>query len=139
MYRHTQVGRFMIALNAVLIAIVLVHVARGGSRMLLVIDAALVLLLLLFGTMTVEVDDELLRFRFGAGGWGKAVRRADIASATATSSNWLEGIGIRVTGRGMLYNVAVGPAVEIVLADGKRFRIGTDEPDRLVAALGAAA
>lgn len=135
MYRHTQVGRFMIVLNAALIAAVLVHVARGGSRALLVLGVALAALLVLFSTMTVEVDRQALRFRFGPGGWGKVVRRMDIAGAAATRSTWLEGIGIRFTRRGMLYNVAVGPAVEIVLRDGKRFRLGTDEPDRLVAAL----
>ena len=135
MYRHTQVGRFMFVLNVVLVAALLVQVARGGTRALLALAAVLVVLLVLFGTLTVEVDDRLLRFRFGPGGWGKAVRRADIASVAATRSSWLEGIGIRFTGRGMLYNVAPGPAVEVVLRDGNRFRVGTDEPHRLVAAL----
>lgn len=135
MYRHTQVGRFMLVLDVVLVVFVLVHVARGGSRAMLALAPLIVLLLVLFGSMTVEVDARTLRFRFGPGGWGKSIRRSDIASAIATRSHWLEGIGIRVTGRGMLYNVAAGPAVEVVLRDGKRFRVGTDEPDRLVAAI----
>ncbi len=125
----------MIGLNAVLVVALLVQVARGGPRALLLLVVLLAIVLVLFGTMTVEVDDEAFRFRFGPGGWGKTVRRGDIAAATAARSGWLEGIGIRITGRGMLYNVAVGPAVEIVLRDGKRFRVGTDEPDRLLAAL----
>ena len=43
----------------------------------------------------------------------------------------------RVTMRGMLYNVSGRDAVEIRLDTGRRFRLGTDDPDGLVAALRA--
>jgi hypothetical protein len=35
----------------------------------------------------------------------------------------------------MLYNVSGRDAVEIQLDDGRRFRLGTDDPEGLVAAL----
>jgi hypothetical protein len=47
----------------------------------------------------------------------------------------MEGWGIRITTRGMLYNVSGRDAVEIRLDDGRRFRLGTDDPNGLVAAL----
>jgi len=49
---------------------------------------------------------------------------------------WYAGWGIRV-GRGVvLWNVSGLGAVELALADGRRFRIATDEEDVLAAAIG---
>ena len=63
---------------------------------------------------------------------------ADIAGASLAASRWAEGWGIRATPTGMLYNVSGSGAVEIRLRSGARFRLGSDEPDRLLSALQAA-
>jgi hypothetical protein len=52
-------------------------------------------------------------------------------------SNWREGWGIRVTSRGMLYNVSGTGAVEVRLRSGERFRLGSDEPETLLRAIRA--
>jgi hypothetical protein len=110
-----------------------------GARSPLPARLALAVLLLIFGvlfsTFTVEIGDGELRFHFGAGFWRKRFALADIVSVDATQSSWWEGWGIRITPRGMLYNVSGTDAVEIVLRSGQRLRIGTDEPEVLVAAL----
>lgn len=135
MYRHTQIGWFLVLLNAALGVLFAVQLARGASRGLLVGLVVVLLVGVLFGALTIEVSRERLSFRFGPGGWGKSLALRDVADVAPARSRWLEGIGIRVTGRGMLYNVAVGSAVEITLRSGTRFRLGTDEPERLARAI----
>jgi hypothetical protein len=63
------------------------------------------------------------------------VQLADIASCAVVQNPWWYGWGIRLTPQGWLYNVAGRSAVEIRLKSGKRFRIGTDEPQQLCQAL----
>jgi hypothetical protein len=48
------------------------------------------------------------------------------------------GWSIRLTPHGWLYSVSGLAAVELTLQDGKRLRIGTDEPERLCQAIGQA-
>ncbi len=140
MYRHTQTGRFVLALT---LALALgqgaaAAAARGPARPGMLAGAGVALLVgLLFSRLTTEVRGGELRFHFGPGVWRKRFALGDIVGAEPTRSSFWEGIGIRITGRGMLYNVAAGPAVEIRLRSGRRFRLGTDEPERLREALGA--
>jgi hypothetical protein len=51
---------------------------------------------------------------------------------------WYYGWGVRLTPHGILYNVSGLNAVELLLDDGRRVRVGTDEPDALVRALAGA-
>ena len=53
-------------------------------------------------------------------------------------NSWIHGWGIHRTPHGWLYNVSGWEAVEIALTSGKRFRLGTDEPQQLTQALLAA-
>jgi len=53
-------------------------------------------------------------------------------------NKWWYGLGIRLTPHGWLYIVSGLDAVEIVRISGKKFRVGTDEPQALVTALTAA-
>lgn len=59
----------------------------------------------------------------------------DWSDAEVARSRWWEGWGIRITPRGMLYNVSGTDAVEINLRSGQRLWIGTDEPEALAQAL----
>jgi len=59
----------------------------------------------------------------------------DVESVEPVKNPWYYGIGLRVTPRGMLYSVSGLSAVEITRRDGSRLRIGTDEPEKLTAAL----
>ena len=51
---------------------------------------------------------------------------------------WYYFLGIRYTPRGWLFAVSGSSAVELQLKSGKFFRIGTDEPERLIKALDVA-
>jgi hypothetical protein len=98
---------------------------------------ALVLIALAFGisSLTIEITDDELVWFFGPGIWRKRIARRDIASVTAVRNPWWHGIGIHLTPRGWLYNVGGSDAVEIALVNGRRLRLGTDEPAALVEAL----
>jgi len=50
-------------------------------------------------------------------------------------NHWYYGWGIRLTPHGVLYNVSGFYAVELRLRTGKEFRIGTDVPQELDAAI----
>lgn len=138
-YRHRQRGRFVTGVGLLLAAGYGVA-AAGAGRPSLLIPAGIGLLVAAgFGTLTTEVRDGVLRFHFGPGVWRVRVPLADVAEAATTQSRWWEGIGIRITAGGMLYNVATGPAVEIRRRSGRRFRLGTDQPEALLRALRAPA
>jgi len=93
--------------------------------------AAIFVIIGLFATLTVEIRDGLLRFRFGLGLIRKKLKIAEIESCEVVRNPWYYGWGIHATGKGWVYNVSGFEAVEIFMSDGRRLRIGTDEPDLL--------
>ena len=135
MYRHTQIGYLILIFMAVVALSIFalgpssVRPVTGGVAVLLVVFGVL------FSSLTVEIKDGELRFHFGPGFWSKRYPLADITAADVTQNSWWEGWGIRITPRGMLYNVSGTDAVEITLRSGQHLRIGTDEPEMLVEAI----
>ena len=89
----------------------------------------------LFGSLTVEVDEEELRHWFGPGFWRKTYMLQDIESANVVRNSWFWGWGIRLTPNGWLYNVSGLDAVQLQLRSGRKLRIGTDDPQGLVEAI----
>ena len=138
MYRHTQIGYLTLIVILVAALGIFASLPDQVRPVALGIAGLLVIIGVLFSSLTVEVADGELRFHFGPGFWRKRIALSDVAAATPTQSSWWEGWGIRFTPRGMLYNVSGTNAVEITLRSGKRFRIGTDEPEALVQALQSA-
>lgn len=100
--------------------------------------AIFAVLVLLFHTLLVEVDRDALRLTYGVGIIRKSFHMNALRDAYAVRNKWWYGLGIRLTPHGWLYNVSGLDAVEIVRISGKKFRVGTDEPQALVAALKAA-
>ncbi len=133
-YRHTQIGWVVLGMVAAVSALVVPFLPGGGWPVL----AVLALVLLLFSTLTVEVDGEALRLRFGIGLVRKRLALDEIRAWHAVRNPWYCGWGIRLGPRGVLWNVSGYDAVELVLADGRRFRVGTDEPGALVDAIARA-
>ena len=93
---------------------------------------------LLFDSLTVRVSQQFIQIDFGIGIIRKQFAIAKIQSATIVRNKWYCGWGIRLTPHGWLYNVAGLDAVEIRLNNGKRYRIGTDEPKELHKAINSA-
>jgi hypothetical protein len=135
MYKHTQVGWYILFLAIPAILILGFISAVGQSPFPVIIGIVLMALLVLFSTLTVIANDTVLRFYFGPGIVGRKFAYSDIESITQVRNHWLMGWGIRWFGHGWLYNVSGLDAIELKLKSGKWVRIGTDEPERLLAAV----
>ena len=91
--------------------------------------------LLLFVTLTVSLDDDILLIQFGIGLIRKKFFLKDILSCQVVKNPWYYGWGVRLTPHGWLYNVSGFSAVEIKMKTGKKYRIGTDVPNELEQAI----
>jgi hypothetical protein len=136
MYEHRQIAWAIWVLAAPVILIlgfmaIVSPVPHAG-----ILGLVFLLVLFLFGSLTVVGEPEKLKFYFGPGIVKKHIPYNEIKTAEKVRNQWYYGWGIRWYGRGWLYNVSGLDAVELTLASGKQLRIGTDEPDKLLAFLG---
>jgi len=136
-YQHTQTGYATVALigssSLALVAIVLAGDV-GQEALALGLAVALVLVLC-FAGLTTTVRGGSLRIAFGIGLLHRTVRLSEIQACSVVRNPWYYGIGIHYTPHGWLYNVSGLRAVEVRLIGGKRFRVGTDEPEALCQAI----
>ena len=139
-YRHTQTGYTAFLVAIFLLAIVVIVATATDEEPLAAvivgIVAALVLLIVfVFNRLTTTVSGGAVKVAFGAGWPRRTIDVLDIAGFTRVRNKWYYGWGIRLVPGGWMYNVWGLDAVEIEMKSGKKFRIGTDEPDDLIAAL----
>ena len=101
------------------------------------LGAAAVTLVLgwLWSSLTIRVDGEALRARFGLGWPRTTTRLADIDSVAVTRTSLWNGWGVHLTRRGWLFNASGCDAVLVTRKDGRSLLLGTDEPRRLKAVL----
>ena len=140
-YRHTQTGwmlRIAVIVGAAMLAATallppfdppLGRAALLGGALLLAIPGVA------WSRLTIEIDNERVRWRFGLGWPRGSIPLADIASVETTRTTFWQGWGMHYTRNGWLYNVAGYDAVLITRRDQRRLMLGTDEPRRLKAAL----
>jgi len=132
-YRHTQTGTLiLVATLGMAFAIAVLAILVSKVFWLTVIF--LVLVAWLFHSLTIEITDHTLGWQFGPGWIRKSVPLAEIVSAAPvrTGPSW----GIHWSPRtGWLYNVSGFDAVAVTLRSGKKFALGTDEPQALAARL----
>lgn len=136
-YRHTQIGYVTLVATTVAALGLASSAIRHHRPALWAGVVLLVLLGGLFSSLTIEVADGELRSHFGPGFWRKHWALAEVVATNVAPIRSWEGWGIRFTTRGMLYDVAGNRSVEVRLRSGTRFRLGTDEPERLLAAIRA--
>jgi hypothetical protein len=135
-YRHTQVGYLMIAVLAAGIVGLSAALAFGsGPKALVAAIGVLALCLLLFPTLTAVVRGGRLQCFFGLGLIRREIPVAEILAVSVVRNPWIYGWGLRLIPGGWLWNVSGLDAVELRLRSGNRFRIGTDEPAALHAAI----
>jgi hypothetical protein len=89
----------------------------------------------IFCKLTITLDSENLRACFGTRLICNRVRLAEIAACELIRIRWWYGWGIHLTPYGWLYNVSGLNAVAIRLRDGRRFALGTDDAEGLIAAI----
>lgn len=133
MYRHTQFGwvMFYSSLAAIAIDAAIAGIVPPPKWPALAVMPVLLITLILFINLTVTVDGEAVRIVFGIGLIRKAFRLPEIRSVQPVRNPILYGWGIHLTPRGWLFNVSGFEAVELEMKNGRRYRIGTDEPEKL--------
>jgi hypothetical protein len=91
----------------------------------------------MFSRLTVLVGKGQVLAEFGLG-WPRRRHRLDeVTGIEQVRNKWWHGWGLRWIPNGTMFNVWGLDAVELQLESGKVFRIGTDEPAQLKAALEA--
>lgn len=112
-------------------------VDSGANFAVTAIMIVILFVLASFSTLTVAVNERFLTVRFGWGIFRKTFPLAEIAAVGKVKNPWYYGWGIRWWFRPKMwiYNVSGFHAVEIRLNTGKIYRIGTDEPEKLEAAI----
>jgi len=143
MYHHTQsnAAAFLLLNLAAIFPIgvflsgVLPPGDLGARITVLVAGVVMMISAFAFSSLTIAVRDGQLSWWFGPGIVKKTIPLASIAAAQPTTTSILNGWGIHLTGRGWLYNVAGRQAVLVTQHDGKRFLLGTDEPESLAQAI----
>jgi len=135
-YKHTQIGYLLIvALSIPLLILLFSIIINEFTPILLITLFVLLASLILFPSLTVKIDETRLIAEFGFGVINKKFVLKDIESCHIVRNPWYYGWGIRITPHGWLYNISGLSAVEIQMKNGRKYRIGTDEPQNLEEAI----
>ena len=132
-YQHTQRGT-LIVVATLSMALVVALLAMLVLKPFWITTVFLVTIAWLFHSLTIEFTDRTLGWKFGPGLIRNSVLLAEIVSAqpVRTGLSWGIHWGPRT---GWLYNVSGFDAVLVTLRSGKKFALGTDEPQLLAARL----
>lgn len=142
-YKHTQIGYLMLVVTLVVLVLFVrlyitsaaepVSVDSGSNFAVTSVMALIVLILASFTALHVSVDGTYVRVKFGYGMYQKKFLLSDIRSAKSVKNKRYYGRGIRLWlwPKMWIFNVSGFDAVEIKLTNGKTYRIGTDEPQKL--------
>jgi len=142
-YKHTQIGYLMLSITLiVLIFFAWMQITaraeppsyNSGTNFAVTAVMAIILFILAsFSTLTVFIDGEFLKIRFGWGIFRKKLATSEIASVAQVKNHWYYGWGIRLWfwPYMWIFNVSGFDAVEVRMKSGKIYRIGTDEPEKL--------
>jgi len=146
-YKHTQIGYLMLVVAlAVMVLFVWVYITAsaeppsydsGPNFAVTVIMALILIILASFATLTASIDENCLRIKFGYGIIAKTFPLNQIVSVQAVKNYWYYGWGVKVWfwPYMWIYNVSGFDAVEIIMRNGKIYRIGTDTPSELEAVI----
>ena len=146
-YKHTQIGYLMLVVMLAVLALftwvytmALVEtpsVDSGPNFLVTVVMVLILFILASFTALTVSIDENYLRIKFGYGIFAKKFVLNQIASVQAVKNHWYYGGGMRVWfwPYMWIYNVSGFEAVEIIMKNGKVYRLGTDVPEELKTAI----
>lgn len=134
-YRHTQIG-FVTTVGLLIVAAFCGYLVFRTAMWPPLIAAVIGLIIAaVFSTLTTSVGDGVLEVWFGSGLIRRKIEMREIESVAVVQNPWFYGWGIHWTPNGWLWNVSGAGAVELHFRDGHKFRIGSDEPELLAAAI----
>ncbi len=151
-YKHTQIGYLLIFITFLVLALFAwlqitartepVSYDSGVNFAVSALMTFILIVLASFSTLTVAVDEQVLKIRFGWGIYRTTFPLSDIATVKKVRNKWYYGWGIKLwfwPKKMRIFSVSGLDALELTMKNGKIYRIGTDEPDKLEAALVQAA
>jgi len=128
--KRTQIGWVIIVICALVIGLISFQKTNGNEANWVIMGV--ILLVVLFGALTLSVDDEYVTFSFGIGLFRKKIRIEEITLCRPLTYFAL-GWGIRFRPGVTLFNVSGNKAIEIRRRGKRDFWIGTDLPDEFAA------
>src|SRR3989338_8331464 len=146
-YKHTQIGYLMLFVTlAVLVLFAWMYITAlaeppsvdSGTNFAFTLIMVLILFILAsFTTLSVSIDENYLRIKFGYGIFTRKFLLKEISSVQTVKNRWYYGWGIRLWPwpKMWIYNVSGFDAVEITMKNRKIYRIGTDIPEELETAI----
>lgn len=146
-YKHTQIGYLMLVVTlSVLVFFTWLQITAraespsydSGTNFAMTAMMALILFILTsFTTLTTSIDENHLWIKFGYGIFRNKFLLNEITSVAQVKNHWYYGWGIRLWfwPYMWIFNVSGFDAVEIRMKNGKIYRIGTDEPEKLETAI----
>jgi len=146
-YKHTQICYLMLSITfTVLVLFTWLQIAAraeppsvdSGTNFAITATMTFILFVLAsFSTLTIVINEQLLKIRFGWGIFRKKFSPTEIVSVRKVKNHWYYGWGIRLWfwPYMWIYNVSGFDAIEIIMKNGKIYRIGTDEPEKLETAI----
>lgn len=136
MYKHIQLLGWQIAVPVAMGIVATAWIGIAARQPIsLAVCLVLILLLILFGSLTVTVDEAAILVAFGPGLVRKRITLDRVHACRPVRNKWYYGWGVRLIPGGLMFNVSNLEAVELDMGDGRVFRIGTDEPEKLTAAV----
>lgn len=133
LYNHTQRSKILIFIIIFVLLFMIFLMYRFGFNWIgAIVFVLMVIALYLFNSLTVTVDNEKICASFGPGLIKRTIPFRVVKSAEKVKNKWYYGFGIRLVPGGQMYNVAGMDAIELKLTNGRVFRIGTDEPNKLL-------
>ena len=136
-YEHSQSQVAIAAVVLVAAVFTFITAFVGGAAALFLPPILLSLVAALgfaMSKLTTSVDDQAVRAAFRWGRPERVIPLADIGAARVVRNKWWYGLGVRVIPGATMFNVWGLDAVELELP-GRNFRVGTDDPDGLAAAI----
>jgi len=135
-YQRKQTGSAMTGIVLAGLASIFILMSRKGvKRVLIFYIVVLGFCALLFSSMTVTVGNGVLLVKFGLGIVRRRFMLSEVESCRVVKNPWYYGWGIRRIPGGWFFGVSGFTAVEIKMKSGKRYRIGSDVPEELEAAI----
>lgn len=134
-YRHYQNPKLYIILLWLLCIVFLCIYIESGYNPINIIAFTIILFIMYgFSKMFVFVNDDYIKIRFWLWLFTKRILLPDVVSAKQVRNKWFYWWGIKfvwIPKLTTIYSVYGLDAVEIVLKNGKHFRIGTDDAAEL--------
>lgn len=143
-YKKSQVGWVIMGIfTPVILFLYLAYANQWGNNPLpfvpfLLFTGLLIIICSLFYKLTIELDESTLKLTYGIGLIRIKLKIDELEHIEIIKNPWYYGLGIRITPKGMLYNIQGSKAVNIkYMGNGKSksVLVGTPEPERLKKAL----